>query len=170
MPMPDKLVRAFNDQISRELASSNAYLQMAAYLEGASLPGMAAWMRIQADEERAHGLRLFEFMVEREEDIEIQSLPAPRADFTNTVEVFEASLAQERAVTAAIHDLYALAHQEQDFASLPLLNWFITEQIEEEATVSQIIDDLRRIGDDGAALLLLDRELGSRPPGEEDGE
>ena len=160
--MPEKLVRAFNDQISLELASSNAYLQMAAFLENASLPGMANWMRIQADEERAHALRFFDFMVEREEDIEIQALSAPQGSFESLVDVFECSLRQERGVTASIHNLYALAQSEQDFASLPLLNWFITEQVEEEATVSQIIDDLRRIADDGAALLLMDRELGAR--------
>lgn len=169
MSMPEKLVRAFNDQISLELASSNAYLQMAAFLENASLPGMAAWMRIQADEERAHGLRFFDFMVEREANIEIQALPAPATSFESLVDVFDASLRQERGVTASIHNLYALAQSEQDFASLPLLNWFMTEQVEEEATVSQIVDDLRRIGDDGAALLLMDRELGARitePPEE----
>jgi len=162
MSMPEKLVRAFNDQISLELASSNAYLQKAAFLENAALPGMAAWMRIQADEERAHGIRFFEFMVEREAEIEIQALPAPQMAFESLVDVFEASLAQERAVTASIHNLYALAQSEPDFASLPMLNWFITEQVEEESAVSQIIDDLRRVADDGAALLLMDRELGAR--------
>lgn len=165
MPISKSLEAAFNEQINLEMASSYAYLQMAAFFEEENLPGMAAWMRLQADEEHAHAMKFFDFVLEREGHIELASIPAPGLDLTSALSAFEASLAHERKVTAAINALYALASDERDFASYPLLNWFVEEQVEEEASVGLIVEQLKMIGDDRTALLMLDRELGTRQPG-----
>lgn len=162
--MSPKLQDAYNDQITLEFASSYAYLQMAAFLDDANLPGFANWMRQQAEEERVHAMKFFDFVLDRGNQIELRSIPAPSSDYTSPLSAFEASLAHEQKVTASIHDLYSQANDESDFESLPLLHWFITEQVEEEATVSELIEQIAMAGDNGAALLLLDRELGTRLP------
>ena len=167
MPISNNLEVAYNDQINLELASSYAYLQMAAFLDEANLPGMSAWMRLQAEEERVHAMKFFDFVLERDGHIELTAISAPALSLTTAVSAFEGSLAHEQKVTAAINDLYALATDERDFASYPLLNWFVEEQIEEEATVGLIVEQLKMIGDDRTALLMLDRELGARQPAAE---
>jgi ferritin len=164
MAISKSLEAAYNDQINLELASSYAYLQMAAFLEEENLPGMSAWMRLQAEEERVHAMKFFDFVLEREGHVELAAIAAPGLSLSTALSAFEASLAHEQKVTAAINDLYALATDERDFASYPLLNWFVEEQIEEEANVSLIVEQLRMIGEDRTALLMLDRELGARQP------
>ena len=164
MAMSAELQDAYNDQITLEFASSYAYLQMAAFLDDANLPGFANWMRQQAEEERVHAMKFFAFVLDRGNQVELRSIPAPSSDYTSPLSVFEASLAHEQKVTASIHALYSQANDEKDFESLPLLHWFITEQVEEEATVSELIEQVAMAGDNGAALLLLDRELGTRVP------
>ncbi len=165
--MKPELTAAFNEQITREFSAAYQYLAMAAWLEANSYPGMAAWMRLQSQEEWDHAMRFYQFVLDRDEVVELGAIPAPDAEFGSPLEVFRRSLASEQAVTASINDLYALATEQRDFASLPLLDWFVNEQVEEEATVSQIIDDIQRAGAEGHALLMLDRELGARAPGEE---
>jgi len=167
MAMTPQLQDAYNDQITLEFASSFAYLQMAAFFEDTNLPGFATWMRQQAEEERLHAMKFFEFVLDRGNQVELRSIPSPSSDFTSPLSVFEASLAHERKVTAAIHDLYGQATEGKDYESLPLLHWFINEQIEEESTVSELIEQIAMAGENGAALLLLDRELGTRAPGAE---
>lgn len=164
MSISKNLEAAFNDQVNLELASCYAYLQMAAFLDEENLPGMSTWMRLQAEEERVHAMKFFDFVLEREGHIELGAIAAPDLSLTTALSAFEASLGHEQKVTAAINDLYALATEERDFASFPLLNWFVEEQIEEEATVGLIVEQLRMIGTDRTALLMLDRELGSRLP------
>ena len=124
--------------------------------------GFANWMRQQAEEERTHAMKFFDFVLDRGNQVELRSVPAPSADYTSPLSVFEASLAHEQKVTRSIHDLYAKATDNKDYESLPLLHWFIDEQVEEEATVSELIEQIAMAGDNGAALLLLDRELGTR--------
>lgn len=167
MPISKTLETAFNDQVNLELASCYAYLQMAAFLDEENLPGMSAWMRLQAEEERVHAMKFFDFVLEREGHVELNAIAAPGLSLTTALSAFEASLGHERKVTAAINVLYALATDERDFASYPMLNWFVEEQIEEEATVGLIVEQLKMIGDDRTALLMLDRELGARQPGAE---
>ena len=164
MSISKALEHAYNDQVNLELASSYAYLQMAAFLDEANLPGMSAWMRLQAEEERVHGMKFFDYVLEREGHIELTAIDAPGLSLTSALSAFEASLEHERKVTAAINGIYALATDERDFASYPLLNWFVEEQIEEESTVGLIVEQLKMIGDDRTALLMLDRELGARQP------
>lgn len=162
MRMPDDLAQRFNTQIDLELSSSVAYLQMAAFFDGRSLPGMASWMRIQSDEERAHALKFFDHLLDRGNTVTLGAGEAPVSDFESVSDAFRAALAQEERVSKAISDLYAAALAAGDSASLALLQWFLEEQIEEESTVSEIVDQLEMIHGDGGALLLLDRELGAR--------
>ncbi|MGA9597995.1 MAG: ferritin [Acidimicrobiia bacterium] len=165
MALTDELAAAFNDQVTMELSSSHQYLALAAWLEREGFPGMAVWMRTQAAEENDHAMRFYRFLIDRDKAVVLQAIPAPKTEFTTVVEVFQAAMAAEKRVTASINDLYGMATDARDFASYPLLDWFVNEQIEEEATVQQIIDDLTRIEGNGYALLMLDRELGTRTPG-----
>lgn len=162
MKMPSNLATAFNNQVTLEIESSLAYLQMAAHFDARSLKGLSAWMRVQSDEERTHALKFFDYVLSRGNDVAIGAVAAPVSNFTSPASVFELALAQEQKVSAAIAELHRLATEVHDAASFPLLQWFLEEQIEEEATVSEIIDQLHLIGDDGGALLMLDRELGGR--------
>jgi ferritin len=165
----DTVQQSINNQIKEELASAYVYLSMSAYLDRNGFKGMATWMRHQADEERAHAMRLFDFLNDRGGTVELQVIPAPPAEWDSPLDVFEAALAHEQKVTSLIHDLYALAVREGDPATQVELQWFITEQVEEEATASEIVDQLRLAGNEGALLLVLDRELGQRQAEEEGG-
>lgn len=162
MRMPDDLAVAFNQQITMELASSVAYLQMSVYFESENLIGMASWMRMQAEEENDHAHRFMKFVLDRGNPVRLGAIEAPTADFESVEAVFAAALAQEQAVTRAIHDLYRVASQGDDLASFPFLQGFIQEQIEEEATVETILERVRLAGGESSAVLLLDRELGTR--------
>lgn len=162
MKMPDGLEKAFNDQVTMELGSANAYLQMAAYLAHENLNGMSSWMRAQAAEERAHADRFLDFVLDRGGKATIGSVAAPKSDFSSPLEAFETALAQEESVTTAIHDLYRLADELGDLSSFPFLQDFISEQNEEEATVGTIVDRLRLADGQSSALFQLDSELGSR--------
>ncbi|NNC91416.1 MAG: ferritin [Acidimicrobiia bacterium] len=162
MPLNKKMLTALNDQITMELSASHSYLAMAGWFESQNLPGMAAWMKMQSEEEREHGLKFFEFVVDRGEDVSLGTLDAPQAVFGSALEAFETALAQEKAVTASINNLYTLANSEGEYEAIPLLTWFINEQVEEEASVDQVVEDLRRARDDSQLLLMLDRELGAR--------
>jgi ferritin len=163
MKMSESLETAYSDQITLELESSIAYLQLAAWFDGENLPGMSRWMALQSEEERGHALRFLRFALDRGNAVRIREITAPTAKFTDPAAAFEHALEHERGVTAAIRGLYELASKENDFESFPLLQAFLTEQVEEEATAQEILGRLRRIGADGSALLLLDQELGGRP-------
>lgn len=165
--MDAKLEAAYNAQITMEYGSAYHYLAMGAWLESEGLPGMASWMQLQADEETAHAKRFYQFVLDRGGRVNLGPIAAPDAVFEKPIDVFRRSLEQERAVTASINELYALAVDTKDFASIPLLDWFVNEQVEEEATVQQVIDDLERGGDVGHTILMIDRELGARQPGVE---
>ena len=167
-----KLQDAMNEQIKNELYSAYLYLSMSAYCEAANLPGLAHWMRMQAQEEEAHAMKFYDFIYERGGRVVLQAIDQPPVEFPSPLAVFEQTLEHEQKVTAMIHDLYTLAVEEKDYASQAFLQWFVTEQVEEEDSASQILETLKMIGDKGHALLMLDRELGGRGAGEseEDGE
>jgi ferritin len=162
MKMPDDLATAFNDQITMELASSVAYWQMSAHFESENLTGMAAWMRMQAEEEKDHALRFMNFVMDRGNGVRLGAIEAPEADFESAEHVFKTALTQEQEVTKAIHDLYRLASESGDLASYPFIQTFIEEQNEEEAMVETILERVRLAGGESSAILLLDSELGSR--------
>lgn len=162
MKLPDDLAKVFNDQITMELGSSVAYLQMAAHFERENLVGMGAWMKAQAEEEKEHAHRFLKFVLDRGNQVKIGAIDAPRSRFDSVEEVFETALAQEQNVTKAIHDIYRLASDNGDLASFPFLQTFIAEQNEEEATVETILERVRLAGGESSAILLLDSELGGR--------
>jgi len=133
------------------------------------LPGMAHWMHTQFQEEQAHAFKFFGFINDRGGKVILQSLNTPPADFKSPLDVFEKALAHEVKISGHINDLYALAIEEKDFASQPLLQWFIEEQVEEEKHAGDIVETLKMIGDNYTPLLMMDRELGQRlPPAEVD--
>ncbi len=162
MKMPDELADAVNDQITMEMASSVAYLQMSAHFEAENLTGMASWMRMQAEEEKDHAHRFMDFVLDRGNSVRLGAIEAPESNFESVEHVFKTALEQEQTVTKAIHDIYRLASDKGDLASFPFLQEFIEEQNEEEATVETILERVRIAGGESSAILLLDSELGSR--------
>jgi ferritin len=162
MQISDTMTAALNDQITMELQAAHNYLAMGAWLESAGFSGMSAWMQAQSAEETTHAMKFYQFVLDRGGRIEIGALDAPASGFESVTGVFQTALAQEQGVSEAINRLYALATDERDFAAVPLLDWFVTEQIEEEATVTQILDDLALADGGPQAMLFLDRELGAR--------
>ncbi len=162
-----KLQAALNAQVTAELHASHLYLSMAAHFSNADLPGFEAWMRAQAEEERGHAFRLFDFVLDRDGQVELGAIAAPATDFGSALTTMEATLAHEKKVSAQINDLYKLSGDENDYPAQVMLQWFVTEQVEEEKTAMDIIARLKLAGDDGAALLLMDQEMGSRGGGEE---
>ena len=162
---------AMNEQIKNELYSAYIYLSMSAYFESTNLPGLANWMRMQEQEEKMHALKFYDFIHERGGRVILQAIDQPPSEFESPLDVFEKTLEHEQKVTAMINNLYELAVQEKDYASQIFLQWFITEQVEEEDSASQIIETLKMIGDSNHGLLMLDRELaGRQPPQETEGE
>ena len=157
---------ALNDQINYELSSSYSYLAMSAYCELHNFLGCARWLRIQSEEEYKHGMKLYNFLIARNCKVVLKPIPAPKGEFDSIPDVFEQALKQESDVTARIEGLYELAFKERAFAELVELQWFITEQVEEERTSRDIVAKFRLVKHDSAALLDLDRELGGRTGGQ----
>jgi ferritin len=156
------LQKAINEQINKELYSSYLYLSMAAYFEGQNLPGFARWMYVQEGEEKAHGMKLFEFLVDRGAKVELKAIAAPATTWRSNLEVFKEVQKHEAVVTASINALYELALTEKDYPAQVLLHWYITEQVEEEKNAAEIVQQLELIDAKGTAVLMLDHQLGHR--------
>ena len=168
MPISDAMQEAFNDQIQKELASAYLYLAMSAYFEALSLEGFAQWMRVQAQEEVLHGMRLFDHLQDRGGRVALGGVDKPQHDFDSPLAAFELTAEHEAVVTRSIHTLFSLAESEHDYASQGILQWFSNEQVEEEKTATGIVDKLRMIADNKAALYMMDKELGERAAVSED--
>ncbi len=153
---------AMNEQIKNELFSAYQYLSMAAYCESENLPGFAHWMRAQAREETQHAMKFYAFILDRNGTVVLRGIDGPLVEFGSPLDVFERALEHERKVTAMIDDLYGLAVRESDYASQTFLQWFITEQVEEEKNAGDVVETLKMVGGKSEALFLLDRELGQR--------
>ena len=162
MKMNADLEAAFNSHITAEFASTYNYLQMSAWFDSQHLLGFAQWMRTQADEEWVHGMRFYDHVLERGNDIKLQSVPAPQHEFTSCLQVFESALENEREVSKKIHELFELATANNDYPSYSLLQEFIDEQVEEESTMEHIVARLKLTGNNPPALLMLDQELAQR--------
>lgn len=158
----NKLQEAINDQIQAELYSAYLYLAMSTYCEAQNLKGFAHWLKAQHDEETGHAYKFMEHLQDRGGQIVLKTLDAPPTEFGTPVDVFEKVLAHEKHVTDRIHKLYELALAEKDYAAQILLQWFITEQVEEEATAAGILEKLRMIPEKSGALFYMDKELGKR--------
>jgi ferritin len=153
---------ALNGQINLEQQSAQLYLAMSAHCEGRSFRGFAHWLRVQASEETAHALKLVDFLLDRGGVLELRALTAPPTGFGGIIQVFEQTLAHEKHITGRINALFELARQEKDYASELALQWYVTEQVEEESNVSQIVDQLRAVGDQGGGIWYLDSKMGKR--------
>jgi len=153
---------ALNAQINMEQASAQLYLAMGAHCSGKSFKGFAHWLKVQASEETAHAMRLIEFVLDRGGKLELQSIEAPPMEFGGVIQVFDDILAHEKKITLSINSLFELARAEKDHASEIALQWYVTEQVEEEARVGEIVDHLRAVGDQGGAIWYLDSKMGKR--------
>ncbi len=160
--MDKKLEKTFNDQIKHELHSAYIYLAMAAYFETKNLPGFAHWMKVQYKEEVAHAMKIFEFLNYRGVRVLLQAIPQPTLEFSASLEVFEETLKHEQKVTSLINALYELAKKVNDHAAVVFLQWFVSEQVEEEKNATVIVQTLKMIKSEGAPLIMLDRELARR--------
>ena len=160
--MNSKIESAFNEQLNAELFSSYLYLSMAAYFESHNLKGMASWMRMQVQEENMHGMKFFDFINERGGKVTLAKIKEPKTEWSSPLEIFEETCEHEHKVTCLINDLVDLAITEKDHAANGFLQWFVTEQVEEEATVNEIRDKLKLVSDNPVALFMIDQELGRR--------
>jgi ferritin len=151
-----------NDQINKELYSSYLYLSMAAYFEDQNLPGFAHWMHIQEGEEREHAMKFYKHMIERGGRVQLKAIDAPVSEWKTSLEVFDQVASHESKVTAAINELYELALNEKDYPAQVLLQWFISEQVEEEKNAAEVVADLQLIDSRGTAVLMLDHTLSKR--------
>jgi ferritin len=163
MKMDSDLEQAFNQQITVEFEASMVYRQLAIEMEGMDLPGMAAWLRHQADEEIVHANKFIDHLADRDNHPVIGAIAAPKTSVESVLDCFTAALEHERKVSESIRDLYRRADAAGDLDSRPLLMWFLSEQVEEEAVVNEIVGRVKLINDDGPGLLRLDDELGQRP-------
>jgi len=157
-----KMQAALNAQINAELYSSYLYLAMAAYFESQNLLGFANWMHKQSDEENTHGMKFYNYINSRRGRVTLTALEGPTTEWASPLAVFEDSLKHEQKVTGLINQLMDLAISESDHATISFLKWFVDEQVEEEANVDAVIQDLKRIGDAPQGLFILDRELAGR--------
>ncbi|MCK6558175.1 ferritin [candidate division KSB1 bacterium] len=153
---------ALNEQIKAELESAYVYLAMSAYSESVNLRGFASWMRGQSQEELGHALKLFDFVNDRGGRVTLQALAQPPADYKSALDMMEHTLNHEQKVSGLINRLYELALKESDYPTQAHLQWFITEQVEEEKTAQEIVEQLRMIGNHTPGLLMLDRQMGQR--------
>jgi len=157
-----KMQDAINDQINYELYSAYIYLSMSAYFNSLNLPGFANWMRVQTQEETVHAMKFFDFVNERGGDVLLKTIEGPATSWASPLEPFEVALEHEQKVTARINNLVDVAIAERDHATNIFLQWFVTEQVEEESSADNIIRQLKLIGEDRSALFMIDRELAAR--------
>lgn len=160
--LKENVQEGINEQIRHELYSAYLYLSMSAHFEDQFWKGFAHWMRLQATEELKHALRLFDFVLRRGGRPTLKPIDQPPASFTSPLDIFQRALEHERTNTGAINQLFELAISEKDYPTRVEVEWFITEQVEEENTAEEIVERAKLAGDDRGALLLLDQQLGGR--------
>ena len=160
--LSDKMNSALNEQINGEMFSSYLYLSMSGWFESKGLSGFASWMRVQVQEETFHSEKFFDFINERGGRVVLDAIEKPKAEWKSPLDVFEESLGHEEMISGLINNLVDLALTEKDHASNNFLQWFVAEQVEEEATAGAVVDRLRLIQDDSAGLFALDLEMGKR--------
>jgi ferritin len=153
---------AINEQINKELFSAYLYLSMSAHFEAHNLAGFAKWLRVQANEEREHAMKFFDYVLERGGQVALKAIDAPADTWKSNLEAFQEVQAHEQKVTASIHHLYEVALKEKDYAAQVMLQWFISEQVEEEKNAAEIVSQLEMIDAHGTAVLMLDKQLGKR--------
>lgn len=160
--MNKKMEKALNEQINAEMYSSYLYLSMSAYFSDANMNGFANWMRVQAQEEMAHAMIFFDYVNERGGRVELKAIEKPKKDWKNAIEVFEETLKHEQLVTSLIHNLVDLAITEKDHATNNKLQWFVKEQVEEEANATALLGEVKMTEGKGPGMFMIDRELKTR--------
>ncbi len=160
----EKIEKALNAQLNKEFFSSYLYLSMSSYFESKNLTGMAAWMKIQANEEYLHAMKFYAYILQKKGRVILTSIETPKSEWKSVLDVFEATYTHEEFITESIDELVNLSLEVKDHATNNFLQWFVTEQVEEEANVTKIIDDLKMIGDNNYGVFMLDRELAARQP------
>lgn len=162
MTINEKIASAFNNQVTAELEASMVYLQLSYVLDELGLTGMRDWMQAQSKEELVHAQKFAQHLLDRDYTPQIGDIAPPKLDVSTALEAFDAALAHEQKISGLIRELAAIQDAEKDYDSRALIDWFLSEQIEEEATVGEIIDRLRLAGNSGSGILRIDGELGSR--------
>lgn len=158
----EKVEEAINKQINEEMFSAYLYLSMSAYFEDAGLKGFANWMHVQYQEEVEHGMKFYNYLIDRGGRIKLYAIKEPEQNWDSALHAFEETLKHEKHITQCINNLVDLAEKKKDRATFNLLQWYIDEQVEEESNDEEIISQLKMLGDSGHGLLMLDKELGSR--------
>ena len=153
------VLKALNDQVVAELYSAYMYLGMSAWCEDRNLPGFAGWMRKQFEEEQKHALKIFDYVLEQNEAVQLAAIEQPPAAYKTLQEVWEKTYAHEQHVTSLIHKVYALAEREQDYATKGLMQWYVSEQVEEEQQASAILEQVKMVGTNSSAIFFLDRHV-----------
>jgi ferritin len=161
-----KVQEALNKQINEEFYSSYLYLSMSAYFESKDLQGFAQWFRLQADEEYAHAMKMFDYVYQIGGDVKLMQIAGPKTNWKSFLQVFQDTFKHEQKVTKNINDLLELSYAEKDHATVNFLQWFVSEQVEEEATAQQNMKKMEMVGDSKAGLFMIDKELGGRVAGQ----
>ena len=160
--LTDKMKEALNKQINGEIYSAYLYLSMSAYSEYIGLKGVANWFMVQYKEEMEHAMKIYSYINSQGGQVKLMAVDQPPTEFESPLDMFEKTLKHEKSVTKRINDLVNLAIEEKDHATQIFLQWFVTEQVEEEANDSDIISKLKLAGTEGNALLMIDKELATR--------
>lgn len=168
--LTEKMQKALNSQLNAELYSSYLYLAMHAYFKSVSLDGFANWMYYQAQEELMHSMKFYDFITQRNGKVQLMEVKAPPANWDSPLAVFEATLEHEQKVTGLINDLVDIALEQRDHATQIFLQWFVSEQVEEEESVSGVLEKLKLMGEAQGGLFMMDRELAKRKPSAASGE
>lgn len=157
-----KLEKELNEHVNAELYSAYLYLSMSAWFETKNLKGFANWMRIQYQEETAHAMKFFDYINERGGTAVLKAIEGPKTKWKSIIEIFEETYKHEQHVTSLVNNLVNVAIEEKDHATNNFLQWFVSEQVEEEANVSGLLEELKMIEGKGPALFMIDRELKQR--------
>lgn len=158
----NKMCKALNDQINAELFSSYLYLSMSSWFSERSLSGFASWMRVQAQEELSHGMKIYDYILERGGKVKLAAIDQPESEWKSAVVVVEEVVQHEAKVTGLVNDLVDLALSEKDHAANIFLQWFVAEQVEEEASVGEVFERMKMIDGDSAGMFAMDMELSKR--------
>ncbi len=159
----DKMEKELNEQVNKEFYSAYMYLAMSAYCNTIGLPGFAHWMRLQYEEEIMHVTRMYDYIQDQGGEVHLKAIEEPAKEYGTPIEIFEKTLEHEQFITKSIHQLMSLAVNETDYATQTFLQWYVTEQVEEEANVNDILLPLRMVGDDKGGLMMIDQQLSGRP-------
>ncbi len=160
--LKEKIEAALNEQLNAELYSGYLYLSMSAYFQSINLAGFATWMRVQAQEELVHGMKFYDYINERGGRVTLKAIEVPPPEWDSPLAVFEGAYAHEQKVTGLINDLMDLAQEQRDHATKIFLQWFVSEQVEEEDSANEVVQKIKLMGDASGGLFMLDRELGQR--------